>query len=123
MGRSTMEVVIELEKQWKGEEKDKEAGVLLLLHSHMWLQIFLQPDLAVEVLEELKPVYSRWKSREKSSEEEPGWVEVVTEILLSILASNNRLLRGVVGSVFAVICPQLTQPALLSLLTAIKKKS
>ena len=63
MGSSTMEVVMELEKQWKGKEKDKEAGVLLLLHSHMWLQIFLQPDLAVEVLEELKPVYSRlvWK--------------------------------------------------------------
>ena len=50
-------------------------------------------------------------------------LQVVTEILLSILASNNRLLRGVTGSVFAVICPQLTQPALLSLLTVIKKKS
>merc|ERR1719239_642591 len=123
MGSSTMEVVVELEKQWKGKEKDKEAGVLLLLHSHMWLQIFLQPDLAVEVLEELKPVYSRWKSREKSSEEEPGWVEVVTEILLSILASNNRLLRGVVGSVFSVICPQMNEAAMLSLLNVIKKKS
>ena len=59
MASGTMEVVVELESQWKGKEKDKEAGVLLLLHSHMWLQIFLQPDLAVEVLEELKPVYSR----------------------------------------------------------------
>merc|ERR1719239_231928 len=123
MGSSTREVVVELEKQWKGKEKDKEAGVLLLLHSHMWLQIFLQPDLAVEVLEELKPVYSRWKSREKSSEEEPGWVEVVTEILLSILASNNRLLRGVVGSVFSVICPQMNEAAMLSLLNVIRKKS
>ena len=27
-------------------------------------------------------------------------VQVVTEILISILASNNKLLRGVVGSVF-----------------------
>merc|ERR1712130_724389 len=121
MGSNTMEVVLELDKQWK--EKDKEAGVLLLLHSHMWLQIFLQPDLAVEVLEELKPVYSRWKSREKSSEEKPCWVEVVTEILLSILASNNRLLRGVVGSVFSVICPQMNEAAMLSLLNVIRKKS
>merc|ERR1719458_819847 len=71
----------------------------------------------------LKPVYSRWKSREKSSEEEPGWVEVVTEILLSILASNNRLLRGVVGSVFSVICPQMNEAAMLSLLNVIRKKS
>merc|ERR1719458_2291792 len=71
----------------------------------------------------LKPVYTRWKSREKSSEEEPGWVEVVTEILLSILASNNRLLRGVVGSVFSVICPQMNEAAMLSLLNVIRKKS
>ena len=61
MGSSTMDVVQELEKQWARKEKDKEAGVLLLLYSHMWLQIFLQPDLAVEVLEELKPVYSRFE--------------------------------------------------------------
>ena len=48
---------------------------------------------------------------------------MVTEILLSILASNNRLLRGVVGSVFSVICPQMNQAAMLSLLNVIKKKS
>ena len=43
--------------------------------------------------------------------------------MLSILASNNRLLRGVVGSVFSVICPQMNEAAMLSLLNAIKKKS
>merc|ERR550534_2449637 len=118
-----MDVVQELEKQWKGKEKDKEAGVLLLLYSHMWLQIFLQPDLAVEVLEELKPVYSRWKSRQLSSEEEPDWVEVVTEILLSILASNSSLMRSVVGSVFSVISPQMNEAAILSLLNVVRKKS
>merc|ERR1712223_1261856 len=120
---STMDVVLELEQQWKGKEKDKEAGVLLLLYSHMWLQIFLQPDLAVEVLEELKPVYSRWKSRQLSSEEEPDWVEVVTEILLSILASNSSLMRSVVGSVFSVISPQMNEAAMLSLLNVVRKKS
>ena len=49
--------------------------------------------------------------------------QVVTEILLSILASNNRLLRGVVGSVFSVICPQMNEAAMLSLLNVIRKKS
>ena len=48
---------------------------------------------------------------------------MVTEILLSILASNNRLLRGVVGSVFSVICPQMNEAAMLSLLNVIRKKS
>ena len=43
--------------------------------------------------------------------------------MLSILASNNRLLRGVVGSVFSVICPQMNEAAMLSLLNVIKKKS
>ena len=43
--------------------------------------------------------------------------------MLSILASNNRLLRGVVGSVFSVICPQMNEAAMLSLLNVIRKKS
>ena len=94
----TMEVVGQLEARWAGG-KDKEAGVLLLLHCHMWIQLFIQSDLAVEVLEELGPVYTRcsrfhaivywpghpspplhllprWSSKQPPGGEEPDWVEV-----------------------------------------------
>ena len=54
VAEETFEVVRALEGRW-AMEKDKEAGVFLLLHCHMWLQLFLQPDLATEVLEEPVP--------------------------------------------------------------------
>uniref|UniRef100_A0A9J8AY53 MYB binding protein (P160) 1a n=1 Tax=Cyprinus carpio carpio TaxID=630221 RepID=A0A9J8AY53_CYPCA len=52
----------------------------------------------------------------KSSEEEPHWVEVVVEILLSLLSQPSRLTRGVCKAVFSRICPHLTQEALSSIL-------
>ena len=48
---------------------------------------------------------------------------MVTEILLSILASNSSLMRSVVGSVFSVISPQMNEAAMLSLLNVVRKKS
>ena len=53
------------------------------------------------MLGELAPVYDRCsKGDKKGSEawEEPAWVEVMNEILISLLAQNNHLLRGVVGA-------------------------
>ena len=47
----------------------------------------------------------------------------MTEILLSILASNSSLMRSVVGSVFSVISPQMNEAAMLSLLNVVRKKS
>uniref|UniRef100_A0A8C1XQ50 MYB binding protein (P160) 1a n=1 Tax=Cyprinus carpio TaxID=7962 RepID=A0A8C1XQ50_CYPCA len=52
----------------------------------------------------------------KSSEEEPHWVEVVVQILLSLLSQPSRLTRGVCKAVFSRICPHLTQEALSSIL-------
>ena len=53
---------------------------------------------------------------------EPAWIEVVTEILISLLAQNNHLLRTTVGSVFSVLAKDLTQTAMGSLLEVISKK-
>ena len=82
-------------------KEGKEVGVFLFLYCQMWLQMFSQPELAREMLGELAPVYDKWsKGDKKGSEagEEPAWVEVLTEILISLLAQNNHLLRGVVGA-------------------------
>jgi len=107
-----------LEEGWE-KDKNKQVGVFLFLYYQIWLQTFSQPDLAVEVLTELSPVYERWGQKEQAKEEEPVWVEVVTEILLSLLAQNNHLLRGVVGAVFSVICNQMTDISVENLLAVI----
>lgn len=52
----------------------------------------------------------------KGSDEEPHWVEVVVEILLSLLSQPSRLIRCVCKAVFSRICPHLTQAALSSIL-------
>ena len=46
----------------------------------------------------------------------PAGIEVVVEILLSLMAQNKHLLRKVVNCIFKVISEQMTEPALLSIL-------
>eukprot|EP00092_Neocalanus_flemingeri_P022359 GFUD01024250.1.p1 GENE.GFUD01024250.1~~GFUD01024250.1.p1 ORF type:complete len:705 (+),score=293.67 GFUD01024250.1:248-2362(+) len=124
MAKKAMGVIDKLEKKWR-KAKGKEAGVFLFLYCQMWLQMFSQPDLATEVLGELAPVYDRWARGDKKGQvegEEPAWVEVVTEILISLLAQNNHLLRGVVGAVFSVVGKEMTAPAMDSLLAVIREK-
>merc|ERR1711973_415332 len=70
---------------------------------------------------ELDAVYDRWSVKSEKSEE-PAWIEVVTEILISLLAQNNHLLRGVVASVFSVLGRDLSSAAMDSLLSVIEKK-
>jgi len=123
VSKASEKVLDKLEKKWN-KSKEKEAGVFLFLYCQMWLQAFSQPELATEVLEELAPVYERWSKgdKKKSGEEEPAWIEVVTEILISLLAQNNHLLRGVVGAVFSVVGKDVTAPAMGSLLAVINQK-
>lgn len=109
-----------LESKWI-KEKKKENGVFIYLFCQMWLQMFSHPELASEVLVELFPVHDRWKKGSKKGVEEPGWVDVVVEILISLLAQNNHLLRSVVGSVFSVIGKDLTVHSMDSLLAVLKQ--
>lgn len=117
------ETIAQLEKKYK-KTKSNEAGVFVFLYCQMTLQMFLQPDLGVDVLGELDAVCDRWSKggKESKSKEEPEWIEVVTEVLISLLAQNNHLLRAVVGSVFSVLGKDLTAPAMESMLAVIKKK-
>ena len=48
--------------------------------------------------------------------EEPHWVEVLTEILLSLLTRQSSLYRHVVDHAFTVISPHLTSTALAMIL-------
>merc|ERR1719348_224565 len=120
VANSALKCIDILEKKYK-KTKNNEAGVFLFLYGQMWLQMFLQPELGVDVLTELDAVYDRWSVKSEKSEE-PAWIEVVTEILISLLAQNNHLLRGVVASVFSVLGRDLSSAAMDSLLSVIEKK-
>jgi len=110
-------LVKKLGKSWK-ESHGKETGVFLLLFCQVGLQLFCQPEMAVDVLTELKPVYANW-NKAKRSEGAPAGIEVAVEIMLSLLAQNKHLLRKVVNCIFKVVSDQMTAPALQSLLDVI----
>lgn len=48
--------------------------------------------------------------------EEPHWVEVLTEVLLSLLTRPSSLFRHVVDQVFTILAPHLTRNALIMIL-------
>ena len=122
MCKKALEKIDNLDKKFK-KTKNNEAGVFLFLYCQMWLQMFLHPDLGLDVITELDSVCDRWAKTDKNvKSEEPAWIEVVTEVLLTLLAQNNHLLRVVVGSVFSVLGRDLSGPALDSLLNVITKK-
>lgn len=49
-------------------------------------------------------------------EEEPEWVEVMVDILLSLLSQPSRHMRQVCKTVFSSICPHVTAAALAAIL-------
>ena len=51
---------------------------------------------------------------------DPSGIEVVVEIMLTLLSQNKHILRYVVNCIFRVISDQLTEPALQSILAVLE---
>ena len=73
----------QLETVWK-KNKGKENGVFLMLFSHIGLQIFSQPEMALDVLSELQPVYANWKKKTGKGE-----CDIVYRDILKVLIWIN----------------------------------
>ena len=43
---------------------------------------------------------------------EPEWVDVVIDLLLSLLSQQNKLVRVIVNTVFSMLCPHLSKKSL-----------
>ncbi|KAK7172611.1 hypothetical protein R3I93_002657 [Phoxinus phoxinus] len=91
------------------------------------IQMFKAPEESLELLNDLRTCMEKAQAKKskkkkasgKGSDEEPHWVEVVVEILLSLLSQPSRLIRCVCKAVFNRICPHLTQGALSSILSVL----
>ena len=75
--------------------------------------------MAIDVLSDLHICYDKSKGQKKkkrksvsTAEVEPEWIEVVVDLLLSLLSQNKHVLRQVVGSVMTVLSPHLNDGAL-----------
>nr|CAD7452334.1 unnamed protein product [Timema tahoe] len=94
----------------------------------MGIHLFINPDLAIEVLEELHSCLNeidtgKGKFDETSMEKEVQWVDVVVDLILSLLSINNHTLRIMINWVFPHLCPFLTPLALKQIIQVLDPKS
>ena len=107
------------------KKKDSSPAIQLfqLMYLHMGFQLFSDPDMACETLDELKQCHARaLKPGKKGSKsnEEPMWIEVITDLLLSLQSQNKHVLRQLANNVFAIACDDLTDEALDAILAVIR---
>ena len=75
--------------------------LLQVLYAHMSFQLFVDTENTKEVIEELNSCHKNAKVKKKTKKkneenEEPYWVEVVVDLLLSLLARANHTLRNII---------------------------
>ena len=56
----------------------------------------------------------------KKRKEDLPWVDVVVDLLISLLSQNKSVLRQVGSSVFTMLCPHMTSTALGSIVDVVK---
>ncbi|XP_050437310.1 uncharacterized protein LOC126843678 [Adelges cooleyi] len=107
----------EIEKKLKKcQSKSKEESILFVFHImflQMGLYLFVEPSVAKETLEELQNCYEHHKkdNGEDDVDDQPNWVEVVVELMLSLLAKESYLLRQLITRIFSHLCSELTPQA------------
>ncbi|NXH46651.1 MBB1A protein, partial [Dicaeum eximium] len=111
----TLQSVKNLQKKKNKSDSAKVSAFQQLLLS-VAIHLFKNQSETVDVLSDLlnctERAFSKEAKKKNTDNSEPGWVEVMVEILLSLLAQPSLLLRRISKSVFAWICPSLTKRGL-----------
>uniref|UniRef100_A0A671QN32 Myb-binding protein 1A-like protein n=1 Tax=Sinocyclocheilus anshuiensis TaxID=1608454 RepID=A0A671QN32_9TELE len=115
---SMLESVEDLRKKAK-KSSSPEHSAFQHLFLLVGIQMFKAPEDSLELLNDLRTCMEKAQAKKPKKKKEPLWVEVVVEILLSLLSQPSRLTRGVCKAVFSRICPHLTQEALSSILNVL----
>uniref|UniRef100_A0A3P9PTI4 MYB binding protein (P160) 1a n=1 Tax=Poecilia reticulata TaxID=8081 RepID=A0A3P9PTI4_POERE len=86
-------------------------GMLLFKAPHEVLDIMKDLQSCIDKAQEKKIN----KKKKQQGEAEPEWVEVMVDILLSLLSQQSRHIRQVCKTVFSSICPHVTAAALTAI--------
>ncbi|KAM8813727.1 LOW QUALITY PROTEIN: myb-binding protein 1A [Rhynchonycteris naso] len=96
--------------------------LLLLVGIHLFKSPTESCDLLGDIQTCIKKILGERNRRTRSkanTSQEPPWVEVLVEVLLSLLAQPSHLVRQVSRSVFSHICSHLTSRALQLILNVL----
>ncbi|KAK7907052.1 hypothetical protein WMY93_015664 [Mugilogobius chulae] len=101
-----------------------ENKAFLQLFLLVGLYLFKAPDELLDIIRDLQSCVERAHKKKRRSkpgeEEEPAWVEVLVELLLSLLSQPSRHMRQVCKMVFSSVCPHVTQDALGAILKVLE---
>uniref|UniRef100_A0A665XDC3 MYB binding protein (P160) 1a n=1 Tax=Echeneis naucrates TaxID=173247 RepID=A0A665XDC3_ECHNA len=125
---SMLESVANLKKKSK-KGQSAESGAFQQLFLLVGMHLFKAPEELLDLMKDLqscmdKAEEKKSKKKKKKEEicittdlgEEPDWVEVMVDILLSLLSQPSRHIRQVCKTVFSSICPHVTATALNTIL-------
>uniref|UniRef100_H2Z4S9 Uncharacterized protein n=1 Tax=Ciona savignyi TaxID=51511 RepID=H2Z4S9_CIOSA len=128
----TMDYVAELAKLKNAKTSNSsEATALQLLLLHVGLQLIsFNPQVqssAVDVLEDLHIIvdgrFHHKPTSKKCDEDQPHWVDVIVEILLTMMSQGSHSVRMVAEQVFRLISAHLTTSSLNLMTNVLKLKS
>lgn len=116
----------------QGESKAKIDKVFLILLYQLGLFLFSEPahvKIATSSIMELKSCFEHYrkgkkkKPKEGDLTEEPEWIEVLVEVLLSILSAESSVLRSVVQCVFRLLWEYLTPSSIGQIVSVLDPES
>uniref|UniRef100_A0A4W6DF58 MYB binding protein (P160) 1a n=1 Tax=Lates calcarifer TaxID=8187 RepID=A0A4W6DF58_LATCA len=115
-----LESVANLKRKAK-KGQTAESNVFQQLFLLVGMHLFKAPEELVDIMKDLqscvdKAQEKKSKKKKKKQGEEPEWVEVMVDILLSLLSQPSRHIRQVCKTVFSSICPHVTAAALTAIL-------
>uniref|UniRef100_A0A8C5Q667 Myb-binding protein 1A n=1 Tax=Leptobrachium leishanense TaxID=445787 RepID=A0A8C5Q667_9ANUR len=117
-----LKLVANLKKKAK-KSQTMEASSYQQLLLLVGIHLFKTPDESMDILIDIKSCLDKAQSkkskRKTEDEDEPEWVEVMVEILLSLFSQPSRLFRLVARNVFKNICPYVTKNSLQLILNVL----
>ncbi|XP_075984226.1 MYB binding protein 1a [Anticarsia gemmatalis] len=119
----------------KNDTKSKVDKVFLILLYQLGLFLFSEPThvkIARSSIKELKSCYEHYRKGKKKKPKivkegdlssEPEWIEVLVEVLLSILSAESSVLRSVVQCVFRLLWEFLTPSSIGQIVSVLDPES
>ncbi|VVD02152.1 myb-binding protein 1A-like protein [Leptidea sinapis] len=117
----------------KHDSKSKVDKVFLILLYQLGLFLYSEPThvkIAQSSILELKSCFEHYKKSDgkqfkgdSSMDDEPEWIEVMIEILLSILSIESSVLRSIVQCVFRLLWEYLTPTSIGQIISVLDPES
>ncbi|XP_067650103.1 uncharacterized protein [Haliotis asinina] len=116
-----VEMTAQIEKKRKKEKVISHHDAFLLLFTYVGLSLFSEPESVVSVMEDLCVCYEKATQKKKvKHDNEPAWMEVVTEVLVNMMSQRSNLTRIIANTVFTALQSNLTREALSIIITALQ---